>query len=614
MSNFSWLSAVVGFMVAILFEEVFIRSGHHPVSVQIDPTVLKSIPADAELELLLEVEWFRNQSLVQQTALRDSKQDHEDLILQLSDLQRDFHASIGPEVTHSAVLSEGISKRQLTPECALNVRLAREKACGCEMDACPVLFKGYDCTTAIEKVPECVAPWQPPFNESSRVPFTLSLNSLKAKYGSLATPVLEFGLFPQKEGSSKIHNMTLALDGKVKKLLPNKEVISSSLYRTCALVGSSQDLMQQNLSAIIDNHDLIVRLNGAVVEGYEDHVGTRTHLRFVTSQWLGFREQPTEKVVHLDKESADPLYGCDMETECTTAAATMERYVKNLALKQKVHTHTLHPDVAKWLRTTFNQTYVGQEMEIMGSTGFQAMILMLHVCEKVDLFGFTGSTAQKYFDDTQALALQKELLAKWNQEIYEDMEEANKVYHGKNRRLLSAGGLAAGGGFGDDGAEARDWDGPLGFAWEAGAEGEGEGEGARESRRNLQRRHHKKKGPPPPKKKKHVKKPEIVKEELDLSDGLGIPDSIANGMITGFLVDLDYERRCQQDLVNKGLVTVYGAHVDMRFIEREHKELQDAIANRLDEQETKLIADDISDFNAKHSDNGGQGDSEDTSL
>ena len=228
MGNFSWLSALVGFMVAILFEEVFIRSGKHPVSIQVDPTVLKSIPLEPELELLLEVEYFRNQSLVQQSALRDSKREHDRLTQKLDDLERDFNMVIAPQIFGSAQVAEGMTKKALSPECALNVRLAREKACMCELEACPVFYRGYDCTTGIEKVPDCLAPWKVPFNNSAAIPFTLSQNSLKEKYGKHVTPVLEFGYYPEKKDGNnalKVEKMRLPISDDIYKLLPSNEVI-----------------------------------------------------------------------------------------------------------------------------------------------------------------------------------------------------------------------------------------------------------------------------------------------------------------------------------------------------------------------------------------------------
>ena len=596
MGNFSWLSAFVGFMVAILFEEVFIRSGKHPVSIQIDPTVLQSIPNDPELELLLELEYFRNQSLVQQSALRESKRDHESLTQKLEDLQRDFHMTIAPQVHTSAQIGPGLTKRTMTPECSLNVRLARQKACPSELEACPVFYRGYDCTTGIEKVPDCLAPWKVPFNETANVPFTLSRDSLKKLGYSAITPILEFGYYPAsrttvdgKENQKvPMEKMTLPISHDIMELLPRKEVLDKNLYRSCALVGSSAQLMQQNYSKIIDNHDIVVRLNGAVVRGYEDKVGSQTHLRFVTSQWLGYRELATEKIIHLDHESEDPLYGCDVETECTHAASTMARYVEFLMLKKKVNTHTIHPEVAKWLRTKQNRTYAGEELEIMGSTGFQAMLMMLHVCEKVDLFGFSGSTSQKYFDDSQRLHKQTELLAKWRQEIYVANEEKDKYYHGNSlsRRLLATTMLEEGGE--RQASDVQDDDQIL----ETTEVFDSEDARLHEQEaletltvRDLQRRHRKKAPPPPPPKKKKKKKV-IEVEELDTGH---IPESVANGLITGFLVDLEYERNCQQDLVNKGIVTNYGAHVDLSFIEAEHKSIQNSLAKRLDKQEEDIM-------------------------
>ena len=59
-------------------------------------------------------------------------------------------------------------------------------------------------------------------------------------------------------------------------------------------------------------------------------------------------------------------------------------------------------------------------------------------------------------------------------------------------------------------------------------------------------------------------------------------------LITGNLVDLEYERKCQQDLVNKGIVTNYGIDIDMSFIEAEHKKIQNSLASRLDQVEEDM--------------------------
>ena len=76
-------------------------------------------------------------------------------------------------------------------------------------------------------------------------------------------------------------------------------------------------------------------------------------------------------------------------------------------------------------------------------------------------------------------------------------------------------------------------------------------------------------------------------EEVELESG-HIPESVANGLITGNLVDLEYERKCQQDLVNKGIVTNYGIDIDMSFIEAEHKKIQNSLASRLDQVEEDM--------------------------
>ena len=202
---------------------------------------------------------------------------------------------------------------------------------------------------------------------------------------------------------------------------------------------------------------------------------------------------------------------------------------------------------------------------------------------QVDLFGFTGSTSQKYFDDSRALAKQKELLVRWKQEIFEANEEKNKYYHGKSlpsRRLLSSDRLTSAVSEESGATPVSDWDDESDEGWADWGEVQ-EVQGVR----SLQRRH-KKKSPPPPPPPKKKKKPKVEESNT-------IPESVANGLITGYLVDLDFERKCQQDLVNKGIVTNYGIDIDMSFIEAEHKKIQDSLANRLDKAEAEIEAEPV---------------------
>ena len=54
-------------------------------------------------------------------------------------------------------------------------------------------------------------------------------------------------------------------------------------FRTCALVGSSGKLLQQKQGNMIDDHEMVMRMNTAPTDGWEQHTGARTTHRVVAT-------------------------------------------------------------------------------------------------------------------------------------------------------------------------------------------------------------------------------------------------------------------------------------------------------------------------------------------
>ncbi|URE28506.1 sialyltransferase family domain containing protein [Musa troglodytarum] len=57
-------------------------------------------------------------------------------------------------------------------------------------------------------------------------------------------------------------------------------------YGSCAVVGNSGILLNNDHGGLIDGHDLVIRLNNARVSGYSHKVGSKTGLSFVNSNIL----------------------------------------------------------------------------------------------------------------------------------------------------------------------------------------------------------------------------------------------------------------------------------------------------------------------------------------
>ena len=56
-------------------------------------------------------------------------------------------------------------------------------------------------------------------------------------------------------------------------------------WRKCAVVGNSGTLLDSQYGGIIDNHDIIFRMNQAPVKGYELYVGRKSTFRILNSLW-----------------------------------------------------------------------------------------------------------------------------------------------------------------------------------------------------------------------------------------------------------------------------------------------------------------------------------------
>lgn len=49
--------------------------------------------------------------------------------------------------------------------------------------------------------------------------------------------------------------------------------------KTCAVVSNSGDLINHEYGEFIDSHDVVIRCNWSLIDGYEKNVGTRTDIR-----------------------------------------------------------------------------------------------------------------------------------------------------------------------------------------------------------------------------------------------------------------------------------------------------------------------------------------------
>ncbi|XP_056285287.1 CMP-N-acetylneuraminate-beta-galactosamide-alpha-2,3-sialyltransferase 1-like [Pseudoliparis swirei] len=157
----------------------------------------------------------------------------------------------------------------------------------------------------------------------------------------------------------------------------NAEVEASSpdRCRTCAVVGNSMNLKNSHYGPLIDFQDFVIRINKGLTKGYEEDVGTRTthHVMYPVS------------AVDLENTTSLVLFAfkiLDLEwmmKALNTGISFEERPLKaNTDLVMVLNPAFMRYVHLVWLRRRGHYP----------STGFMALILALHICDEVHVFGY----------------------------------------------------------------------------------------------------------------------------------------------------------------------------------------------------------------------------------
>ncbi|XP_051927833.1 CMP-N-acetylneuraminate-beta-galactosamide-alpha-2,3-sialyltransferase 1-like [Hippocampus zosterae] len=151
-------------------------------------------------------------------------------------------------------------------------------------------------------------------------------------------------------------------------------------FGTCAVVGNSANLKDSHYGRLIDIHDVVLRMNKSPIKGYEDDVGSKTSHRLMYPESATDLDNVTHLVlspfkimdmVWLQKALTTGFPGNTYEPVRSTIQANKNLVmVLNPAFIAYVH--------RMWLRRSARYP----------STGFLAVILALHICEEVRVFGY----------------------------------------------------------------------------------------------------------------------------------------------------------------------------------------------------------------------------------
>jgi beta-galactoside alpha-2,3-sialyltransferase (sialyltransferase 4A) len=206
---------------------------------------------------------------------------------------------------------------------------------------------------------------------------------------------------------------------------------SSRKRRICAVVGPSRNLLESGYGDLIDAHDVVIRINRAPTNDFDSDVGKKTTHHVM---W----PRP------LDEDQFDRRAFLLMIPVATNTVSIFDRIVE-LAVHfewDPERVRIIHPEFVKYLHENWTK-----ERRHYPSTGFIALMMALHLCDEVDVFGFGADASgrwDRYYEDDPVDASGFHPVD-YEGQLRRDMEEKGilKVFRGNRLEPGSQTGLTA---------------------------------------------------------------------------------------------------------------------------------------------------------------------------
>mmetsp|Transcript_1694 Transcript_1694/g.4132 ORF Transcript_1694/g.4132 Transcript_1694/m.4132 type:complete len:531 (-) Transcript_1694:87-1679(-) len=194
---------------------------------------------------------------------------------------------------------------------------------------------------------------------------------------------------------------------------PAPDIRDLAEWRTCAVVGSSHDLLGGGWGKEIDTHTAVIRFNDAPTRGYETDVGSKTTLRVQNNKYCGYCESASELLFPYTQVSLkdkcyprDGLASCKVVRSSRVVSNFVERFYEdhpNFATLQELLEQGTALSGRQLLEQEEGEEDQDYDEEPSGSrrikktsAGLLGTIMAMHLCGKVDLYGFAQSDQHYY--------------------------------------------------------------------------------------------------------------------------------------------------------------------------------------------------------------------------
>ncbi|KAL2087459.1 hypothetical protein ACEWY4_016287 [Coilia grayii] len=184
-------------------------------------------------------------------------------------------------------------------------------------------------------------------------------------------------------------------------LVPNRTVeqVYGTALKTCAVVSSAGSILDSGLGKEIDSHDAVLRYNAAPTEGYEDDVGTKTTIRVMNSQILAnprYNFSGSELYKNNTLLAWDPApYNVDLQEWYDYPDFDLfSAYEERRRHDPSQPFYILHPSYL-WRLWDVIQGNTWEDIQPNPpSSGFIGIIVMMALCDKVDVYEYIPSKRQ----------------------------------------------------------------------------------------------------------------------------------------------------------------------------------------------------------------------------
>jgi beta-1,6-galactosyltransferase len=180
-------------------------------------------------------------------------------------------------------------------------------------------------------------------------------------------------------------------------------------FPSCAVVGNSGILLRANHGALIDSHAVVLRLNNARITGYAAHVGSKTNISFINSNILHLCARRAGCFCHPYGEGVPILlYICQAAhfldvAACNTSSSSRHRAPISVT---DARLDVLCARIVKYYSLRRFVTETGRAADYWNSahdaamfhysSGMQAIMVAVGVCDKVSVFGFGKAADAKH--------------------------------------------------------------------------------------------------------------------------------------------------------------------------------------------------------------------------